>query len=80
MASNLSRSCASARQSRVGSWVAPDQSFAPEFTQILFENFANFHPNFAKISLRDSLRRPKTQPEKFAQKIANSGKRKKVLE
>ena len=37
----------------------------------MFENFANLHLNFAKILLRDSLRRPKTQPEIFARKIAN---------
>ena len=50
----------------------------PEFragaTQILFENFAKFHPNFANFSLRSSLRGPGTQPENFAQKITNSSK------
>ena len=51
---------------------APVIRLVPEFragaTQILFENFAKFHPNFAKFSLRSSLRGPGTQPENFAQK------------
>ena len=46
--------------------VALDQSlFRAGVTQILFESFANLHPNFAKILPRDSLHGPETKAISF---------------
>ena len=44
-------------------WPGPE--FRAGVTQILFESFANLHPNFAKILPQDSLHGPETKAISF---------------